>query len=165
MKNLSVMALSIFTAFAIAACGSNSAANNKSAADMPEKVSTAATDMNIIIRLGEKELRATLLDNDAARDLYSRLPLHVKLMDFNNVTEKIFYPESDINIGNTPRGVAPEPGDICIYVPWGNVCIFCKSWNNSNDLIKIGHISGDGIKSLSVDGNLDVIIQPSGKNH
>lgn len=50
----------------------------------------------------------------------------------------------------------PVPGDIAIYAPWGNVAIFCKSWSQSNDLIKIGHIDGNGIETLSVAGDITV---------
>ena len=32
----------------------------------------------------------------------------------------------------------PAPGDITIYVPWGNVAIFYKNGSRSNDLIRIG---------------------------
>ena len=48
------------------------------------------------------------------------------------------------------------PGDITIYVPWGNVAIFCKSWSHSNDLIKIGRIDGDGIEALNIGGDIAV---------
>ena len=48
----------------------------------------------------------------------------------------------------TARGCVPIPGDITIYAPWGNVAIFCKNGSRSNDLIKIGHIDGDGIEAV-----------------
>ena len=32
-------------------------------------------------------------DNAAARDFLSRLPLEITLNDYNNMTEKIFYPD------------------------------------------------------------------------
>lgn len=41
---------------------------------------------------------ATLIDNSASRDLVSRLPLEIKLEDFNNTTEKIFYPKPSLNL-------------------------------------------------------------------
>lgn len=57
------------------------------------------------------------------------------------------------------RGCAPIPGDITIYAPWKNVAIFCKSWSHSDDLIKIGHIDGVGIKALSVEGDIKVKLE------
>ena len=48
------------------------------------------------------------------------------------------------------------PGDITIYVPWGNVAIFYKNGSRSNDLIRIGRIDGNGIEALSIPGSLSV---------
>ena len=95
-------------------------------------------------------------DNAAARDFLSRLPLEVTLNDYNNVTEKIFYPSPALTTGGVTRGCTPVSGDITIYVPWGNVAIFCKSWSHSNDLIKIGRIDGSGIGVLGVAGDVPV---------
>lgn len=90
------------------------------------------------------------------RDFLSRLPLEVTLNDFNNTTEKIFYPNPALTLEGVKRGCAPVPGDITIYAPWGNVAIFCKNWSHSNDLIKIGHIDNDGISALTVGGDIKV---------
>ena len=76
----------------------------------------------------------------------SRLPLEINLEDFNNTTEKIFYPKPSLNLNEKKNGIAPVPGDITIYEPWQNVDIFCKTFSYSDDLIKIGHIDGDGIE-------------------
>lgn len=118
---------------------------------------TASMKMNITV--GNHTITATMEDNAAARDLLSRLPMEVTLEDFNNTTEKIFYPNPALNIESVKRGCTPSPGDITIYAPWGNVAIFCKSWSHSNDLIKIGHIDGDGIETLNVAGNITLKLE------
>lgn len=110
--------------------------------------------MNIII--GDKTITAMMEDNAAGRDFLSRLPLEVTLEDFNNITEKIFYPTPTLDMADVKRGCAPVPGDITIYTPWKNVAIFCKNWSYSNDLIKIGHIEGDGIEALRTAGDIKV---------
>ena len=110
--------------------------------------------MNITV--GDRTLTATMEDNAAGRDFLSRLPLEVTLNDYNNTTEKIFYPGPALTTEGVTRGCAPTPGDITIYVPWGNVAIFCKSWSHSNDLIKIGRIDGDGIEALNIGGDIAV---------
>ena len=97
--------------------------------------------MKIKITVGQRVITATMADNAAAQDFVSRLPLEVTLNDYNN-TEKIFYPSPKL--------------DITIYAPWGNVAIFYKKWSQSSDLILIGSIDGDGIKALSVLGDLTV---------
>ena len=95
-------------------------------------------------------------DNGAARDFLSRLPLEVTLEDYNNGTEKIFYPNTELNLDNTPCGCAPVAGDITIYEPWGNVAIFRSDWPESNSLIKIGHIDDNGINLLQGTENVNV---------
>ncbi len=111
--------------------------------------------MKIKITVGQRVVTATMADNAAAQDFVSRLPLEVTLNDYNN-TEKIFYPLPKLSIEGVKRGCAPAPGDITIYVPWGNVAIFYKKWSQSSDLILIGSIDGDGIRALKVAGDLAV---------
>lgn len=98
-------------------------------------------------------------DNAAGRDFLSRLPLEVTLNDYNNTTEKIFYPTPALTTEGVTHGCAPTPGDITIYAPWGNVAIFCKKWSHSNDLIRIGRIDGNGIEALTVGGDIRVKIE------
>ncbi|WP_040603022.1 cyclophilin-like fold protein [Paraprevotella xylaniphila] len=127
---------------------------NREEPDTPE-----VTSLKINLTVGDHTISATMEDNDAARDFLSRLPLEVTLNDYNNTTEKIFYPDPELRTEGVTRGCAPTPGDITIYVPWGNVAIFCKNWSHSNDLIKIGHIDGDGIDALNVGGDIKVKIE------
>lgn len=112
--------------------------------------------LKVKISVGDRIISATMEDNAAGRDFLSRLPLEVTLNDFNNTTEKIFYPEPALTLEGVKRGCAPVSGDITIYAPWGNVAIFCKNWSHSNDLIKIGHIDGNGISALTTGGDIKV---------
>ena len=112
-----------------------------------EPVTPGISSPNVNISVGDRTITATMEDNAAARDFLSRLPLEVTLKDYNQTTEKI---------EGVTRGCAPLPGDITIYAPWGNVAIFCKNGSRSNDLIKIGHIDGDGIEALRVAGDVRV---------
>lgn len=125
-------------------------------ASREESGTPGETSMKVKISVGDRTITATIEDNAAGRDFLSRLPLEVTLNDYNNTTEKIFYPDPALTTEGVTRGCAPTPGDITIYVPWGNVAIFCKSWSHSNDLIKIGRIDGDGIGTLSVGGDITV---------
>lgn len=115
--------------------------------------------LKVNISVGNHTITATMEDNAAGRDFLSRLPLEVTLEDYNNTTEKIFYPSPALATEGVTRGCAPTPGDITIYAPWGNVAIFCKNWSHSDDLIKIGRIDGDGIEVLNVGGNIHVKIE------
>lgn len=120
----------------------------------PEAPNVSSLSVNITV--GNRAVTATMEDNAAALDLLSRLPLEVTLNDYNNITEKIFYPDPALATEGVTRGCAPAPGDITIYVPWGNVAVFCKDWPYSRDLIKIGHIDGNGIEVLNIAGDLPV---------
>ena len=114
------------------------------------------TSFNINIIVGEQTVTATMEDNGAVREFLSRLPLEVTLEDYNSGTEKIFYPDPELSLDDTPRGCAPVAGDITIYEPWGNVAIFCRDWPESSSLIKIGHIDGDGISLLQGTASMNV---------
>ena len=114
------------------------------------------TSLKMKISVGDRTITATMEDNAAGRDFLSRLPLEVTLNDYNNTTEKIFYPDPALTTEGVTRSCAPMPGDITIYAPWGNVAIFCKSWSHSNNLIKIVRIDVNGIEALNIGGDITV---------
>lgn len=120
-----------------------------------EPVTPGISSPNVNISVGDRTITATMEDNAAARDFLSRLPLEVTLSDYSNA-EKIFYPSPALTTSKVARGCTPAPGDITIYVPWGNVAIFYKNGSRSNDLIRIGRIDGNGIEALSIPGSLSV---------
>lgn len=162
MKIKILIPLLLLSIISTAACGdSNDNPVIPEHAETLEPSDEVSLNMDIVI--GNHTITATMEDNAAARDLLSRLPLEITLSDFNNTTEKIFYPKPALTLNGVPRGCAPVPGDITIYAPWGNVAIFCKEWPHSDDLIKIGHIDGDGINQLSVDGDIKVTFKVSEK--
>ena len=162
MKKLAAT-FSMITALCLA---TSSFAKDIQTADQSSLVSLSENNMSkkeneslkINITVDGKTVSATLIDNSASRDLVSRLPLEITLEDFNNTTEKIFYPKPSLNLKEKKNGVAPVPGDITIYEPWQNVAIFCKSFRYSDDLIKIGHIDDDGIELLKKQGDVKVTI-------
>lgn len=160
MKELMLISMFLMGIITLSSCG-----DNAPSIELPEEkkteIETPDSEMQVSITIGDRKLNAVLYDNSAAKDLYSRLPVEVVLSDFNNVTEKIFYPDPKLDLADVTRGCAPEPGDITIYEPWGNVAIFCKKWSFSRDLIKIGYISDDGITALSISGDIAVRIEHS----
>ena len=158
MKKLLLISLMLLTVLSMAACeGSDNepfTPGQSVTPGQPEIPDVSLLAVNITA--GDRTVTATMEDNAAARDFLSRLPLEVTLNDYNNVTEKIFYPSPALTTGGVTRGCTPVPGDNTIYVPWGNVAIFCTSWSHSNDLIKIGRIDGNGIGVLGVAGDISV---------
>lgn len=151
----------LFAALSITACGSGDdepEIPTQSETTDPSEGNNEKTDesMKVNIIIGDKTITAMMEDNAAGRDVLSGLPLEATLEDFNNMTEKIFYPTPALDLAGVTRGCAPVPGDITIYTPWKNVAIFCKNWSYSNDFIKIGHIEGDGIEALRTAGDIKV---------
>lgn len=114
--------------------------------------------MNIKITIGDQTITATMEDNVTSRSFLAQLPLEITLNDYNN-TEKIFYPDPKLPTNGAPIGCTPISGDITLYVPWGNIAIFYKNWSPDNNLIKLGHIDGNGIDALSTSGNITVKIE------
>ena len=63
-------------------------------------------------------------------------------------TEKIGYFKNKLTGDGAPRGYAPKAGDVCIYVPWGNISVFYKDFRYTDDLIYLGHVE-QGLDILS----------------
>ena len=165
MKKLLLIPLLLLTVLSMAACGGGDdepfRPGQPETPEQPgekedgEPETPDVSSLNVNITVGDRTVTATREDNAAARDFLSRLPLEVTLSDYSNA-EKIFYPSPALTTSKVARGCTPAPGDITIYVPWGNVAIFYKNGSRSNDLIRIGRIDGNGIEALSIPGSLSV---------
>lgn len=129
MKKLLLISLMLLTVLSMAACeGSDDEPFTPGQSETPGQPETSdVSSLAVNITAGDRTVTATMEDNAAARDFLSRLPLEVTLNDYNNVTEKIFYPSPALTTGGVTRGCTPVSGDITIYVPWGNVAIFAKA--------------------------------------
>lgn len=98
--------------------------------------------MKIRIKFHDQDFTATLYDNVSARDFASLLPLDLTISDFSN-NEKIAYLPRKLN--DEARGPFPNagPGDLCYYIPWGNLAFFYGSYESTRDLIRLGRLDGD----------------------
>lgn len=120
--------------------------------------SSAATE-HIILHIGQQHITATMENNAAAQAFLRQLPLSITLEDFNRGAEKIYHPEHRLTAEGCQSGCAPQPGDITIYLPWGNLAIFCRPSHHSEDLIRIGRIDHGGIQALQIRGDIPVRIE------
>ena len=113
--------------------------------------------MMIRIRFHDQDFTATLYDNVSARDFASLLPLELIISDFSN-NEKIAYLPRKIN--DEARGPFPNagPGDLCYYIPWGNLAFFYGSYESTPDLIRLGRLDGD-VHPLLTRGEFPVHIE------
>ena len=98
-----------------------------------------AASRQIKLTAAGQECFATLYDNPSADDLYNALPLELTFEDYNQ-TEKIIHPPKTLTTEGMPDSFDPDVGDLCLYAPWGNLCIFYRDFRNSTSLIPLGHI-------------------------
>jgi hypothetical protein len=97
--------------------------------------------MKISVKSKGKTTVFELNNSPAARDLYSQLPLSIKIEDYSD-NEKIFYPPRKLNTVDTPTADAKE-GALAYYAPWGDVVMFYKDFGSASGLYELGHaISG-----------------------
>lgn len=98
--------------------------------------------MRIRIAFDDQDFTATLYDNVSAGDFASMLPLDLTIADFSN-NEKIAYLPRRLN--DEARGPFPNPGpgDLCYYIPWGNLAFFYGDYESTRDLVRLGRLDGD----------------------
>ena len=108
--------------------------SNTETPETPEK-----GERKVKLTIGGQEFDVTLYDTPAANALYDMLPLELTFEDFNGI-EKIAYMDNELPTEGEPDEFDPDVGDLCLYVPWGNLSIFYKDFRKSNGLISLGHI-------------------------
>ena len=120
---------------------SSDEANNSQAHEASETnmEMSEMTKRKLKMTIDGQEILITLYDTPAANALYNMLPLTLTFKDFNN-TEKIAYMDHELSIEGEPDEFDPSVGDLCLYVPWGNLTIFYRDFQSSNGLISLGHI-------------------------
>lgn len=127
------------------------ASNTKQENSPDVQQKSVAQGAKLTMELAGKPVTITLADNAATQQLISQLPADLEFKDFNN-TEKITYLKNKISVDGAPKGHAPKAGDMCIYVPWGNICIFYHGYKYSSDLVYLGSVE-QGLDALSAQSN------------
>lgn len=130
------------------------------------EVSTSETESlesvtkTVRMTVNGQEIKVTLNDAPLANALYDMLPLELTFEDFNG-TEKIAYlPDGQsLSTDGINGGHEPVVGDLCLYAPWGNLCIFYKNFRYSDDLYSIGHIDSSIDVLSGMDGNFTVVLE------
>ena len=51
------------------------------------------------------------------------------------------------------------PGDLCYYIPWGNLAFFYDSYRSTSDLIRLGPLDA-GVEPLLTRGEFPLRIEP-----
>lgn len=156
---LTAIVASVTLALALCGCGKaeKPAATDSAPKNVVENTVDNKTEQKIVIRKGDKQVIVKLGQGSAAKDLYKRLPLKVKLEDFNS-TEKIAYLNSALNLQGEPKGYTPQVGDLAYYAPWKNLSVFYKDFRYSDNLIYLGKIDKSSVNLETFEGE-DIVIE------
>lgn len=105
------------------------------------------------------EIVVELADHAAAEALYDLLPLELTFADYNH-TEKIAYLEEALPTEGAPDRCDPKEGDLCYYIPWGNLCFFYRDFRHSESLVPLGTVVS-GVEWLAqLDAQSVVTLEP-----
>ena len=121
---------------------------------------TRGAGMKIEIAFADHVFTGTLNDNPTARDLLSMLPLNLSIEDYSN-NEKITYPPRKLSVEGRTSFSNAAPGDICYYIPWGNIVFYYAGYSPSSSLIRLGRLDG-GIEPLLTKGTFPLRIRRLG---
>jgi hypothetical protein len=95
--------------------------------------------MNINIIIDGTTVKAVLDENPTSRDFVAMLPMTLPFEDFAG-REKISRLSKRLSTDGQTTAYEANVWDITYYIPWGNIAIFYKDYEPSQDLIKIGRV-------------------------
>lgn len=115
------------------------------------------TSMKIRMVFHDQDFTATLEDNVSTRELVDMLPLDLTIADFAH-NKKLAYLPRKFNA--LARGPFPNAaaGDLCYYVPWGNLAFFYDAYESTRDLVRLGRLDG-GVEPLLTRGEFPLRIE------
>lgn len=138
-----LMTVFMLLTLVVAGCGTDA---SNSGSVQQNKAHAENSGRKVIIQFAEGQAVLILNNSKAADNLYKMLPLQLSFKDFNR-TEKIAYPQRPVHEGLRPEGHKPTKGDLCLYAPWGNLCIFYRDYSMSADLFYLGRVE-EGMELL-----------------
>lgn len=138
-----LMTIFMLLTLVVAGCGADA---SNSGSVQQNKANAENSGRKVIMQFAEGQAVLILNSSKAADNLYKMLPLQLSFKDFNH-TEKIAYPPRSVHEGLRPEGHKPAKGDLCLYAPWGNLCIFYRDYSLSADLFYLGRIE-EGMELL-----------------
>lgn len=121
-------------------------------------VNDMADSEQLKITIGDTVLYATLEDNITVKDFLTMLPLTQSFSDYNN-TEKISHLSRELQIDTNRISYLPQAGDLCLYIPWGNLGLFYQDFHASDDLVPIAHLTSRVEKISQIEENTEITIE------
>lgn len=113
--------------------------------------------MKVEFSFSNQVFTVTLYDKPSSRDFASMLPLELKISDFSNNEKIAHLPRKLTTEGNSPYTEA-GPGDVCYYIPWGNLAFFYAGYSPSRDLVRLGRLDS-GVEPLRTRGEFPLRVR------
>ena len=114
-----------------------------------------AMAQDIVMTVGERSFSVTLEDNAYAEEFLNSLPVTLTFEDFGR-NERIAYLDEKLAVRSYKESLQVRRGDLCYYVPWGNLCAFRVNYSSPGDLLRLGSMSEEAIKALEGSGSSPV---------
>ena len=123
----------------------------------------AAGEMRLQIKIGDSIVEGALEDNPVTEQLLKLTPMTMEMKDYNG-QERIGYPPEKLSAKGARNGLTPSKGDIALFVPWGNLCVYVKNSTFSDSLVYLGKITSglDALASQTVPFKSQWIISRQG---
>lgn len=159
MRRIIALCIAAVLVFCVAACGSQKEENEitqssgtKTSAAESQGLGTENSaavkrtlpepeygDMRIQFAWDDKEMIVRLIDNEAAKNLLSRLPLSLNFEDYRG-RQKTGVVPAGLDTGNVPEECDCFAGDMNYYAPWDMLTFFYKDFGYAPDLTPLGVI-------------------------
>lgn len=103
-------------------------------------------DTRIRFPWDDKEIIVRLIDNEAAKNLVSKLPLSLRFEDYEK-RQKTGVIKGGLDVGNAPGECDCFVGDVNYYAPWKMLTFFYHDFGYAPDLTPLGTVES-GLKYL-----------------
>jgi hypothetical protein len=153
MKNTLAILLFVFPMLMGAACDQNTVTPSDGDQESITDNTETMTD-TLLIKIGDKEFFANLMDNPTATAFKAMLPLTINMTDLNG-NEKYFRLLKNLPTNESNPGTI-HPGDLMLYGS-NTFVLFYESFSTSYSYTKLGKISNTGgLDSALGKGNVTV---------
>lgn len=102
--------------------------------------------MKVRIAFGNEDFTVTLKDHASAREFVNMLPLDLTISDHGSNEKIAHMPRQLTELTRRPLP-NPMPGDVCYYVPWGNLAFYHGNYESTRDLGRLGRLDGSEASS------------------
>jgi hypothetical protein len=159
-KRMLILVLALAMSLSYSACRADNRMPSSASSKMPTELSTQqANSMKINIKVRDKVITATLIDNPTTRDFISLLPLTLTMNDLFGREKFAHLPRAISEEGK--RTKTYDIGDLLYWSPGSDVAIFYRHDGQEipdPGIIAIGKIDA-GVEAFNVPGSFNVTVE------